>query len=235
LRAIEEKRFLPVGSDREVSADFQLIAGSNRDLRQRVAEGKFREDLLARINLWAFQLPGLAERNEDIEPNLDYELEHLGQQTGRKISINREARSRFLQRAVSPSASWAANFRDLSAAVTRMATLSASGRIGITEVQEEIERLSASWQNGNVDSTAATLRRVLTDQQVQEIDLFDRAQLATVLMICGQEKSLAAAGRRLFAVSRAARASTNDSDRLRKYLAMFELDWKSIRSLSDVD
>lgn len=231
LRAIEEKRFLPVGSDREVSAEFQLIAGTNRDLLRRVAAGEFREDLLARINLWTFQLPGLAQRSEDIEPNLDYELEHLGQQSGRKISINREARSHFVQWAVSPAAQWAANFRDLSAAVMRMSILSASGRIGIAEVAEEIERLQASWQSGGSDSTEATLRRFLTDQQLQEIDLFDRAQLATVLTVCGQEKSMAAAGRRLFAVSREARASTNDSDRIRKYLARFQLDWKSIRNL----
>src|SRR5699024_12366479 len=64
LKAIEEKTFYPFGSDRQVSSDFQLIAGTVRDLRQLVAEGKFREDLYARINLWTFTLPGLrsAER-----------------------------------------------------------------------------------------------------------------------------------------------------------------------------
>ena len=52
LKAIEEKKNLyPFGSDRQVSSDFQLIAGTVRDLRQLVAEGKFREDLYARINL----------------------------------------------------------------------------------------------------------------------------------------------------------------------------------------
>lgn len=231
LRAVEEQRFLPVGADREVSVEFQLIVGTNRDLRKRITEGKFREDLLARINLWDFQLPGLAERTEDIEPNLDYELERLCQQTGRKISMNREARNNFLQWAVSSAATWAANFRDLSAAVMRMATLSVSGRIGIAEVSEEIERLSVAWQGSGSDLAERALGKYLSDQQVREIDLFDRAQLVTVLKICGQEKSLAAAGRRLFAVSREARASTNDSDRLRKYLARFQLDWKSIRSL----
>ncbi|HTN89068.1 MAG TPA: sigma 54-interacting transcriptional regulator, partial [Sorangium sp.] len=71
LRAIEEKAFLPVGSDREVRSEFQLLAGTNRDLSLEVAAGRFREDLLARINLWTFRLPGLRERVEDIEPNLD--------------------------------------------------------------------------------------------------------------------------------------------------------------------
>jgi transcriptional regulatory protein RtcR len=74
LRAIEDKRFLPVGADSEASSAFQLIAGTNRDLGRAVAEGRFRDDLFARLNLWTFALPGLAERREDIEPNLDYEL-----------------------------------------------------------------------------------------------------------------------------------------------------------------
>src|SRR5947207_4777052 len=54
LRALEDKTFLPVGSDRELKSDFQLVAGTNRDLAARVAGGQFREDLLARINLWSF-------------------------------------------------------------------------------------------------------------------------------------------------------------------------------------
>ena len=78
LRALEEKRFLPLGGDREIASDFQLIAGTNRDLAEAVRTGRFREDLLARIDLWTFRLPGLAERREDIAPNLDYELEQFG-------------------------------------------------------------------------------------------------------------------------------------------------------------
>ena len=123
LRAVEDRRFLPVGADREVSSDFQLIAGSNRDLRAHVRDGKFREDLLARIDLWHFELPGLAERHEDIEPNLVYELERFAERSGRRVSFNREARRRFLRFATSDEALWRANFRDLTAAVTRLATL----------------------------------------------------------------------------------------------------------------
>ena len=87
LRAIEEKRFLPLGADGEVSSDFQLIAGTNRELDAEVRAGRFREDLLARINLWTFTLPGLAERREDIEPNLDYELEQYRRRTGTRRDV----------------------------------------------------------------------------------------------------------------------------------------------------
>ncbi len=92
LRAIEEKRFLPVGADKEAQSDFQLIAGTNRDLEASVREGRFREDLLARLNLWTFRLPGLAERREDIAPNLDFELARHARATGDTVSFNKEAR-----------------------------------------------------------------------------------------------------------------------------------------------
>ncbi|MDB6129453.1 MAG: rtcR [Verrucomicrobiales bacterium] len=127
LRAVEEKRFFPVGSDREVSSGFHLIAGTNRDLSADVRIGKFREDLLARINLWTFCLPALRERSEDIEPNLDYELEQFARKNGVKIRFNKEAREKFLAFASSGQAAWTANFRDLNAAVNRMATLAMGG------------------------------------------------------------------------------------------------------------
>ena len=82
LKAIEEKRFFPVGADTEVQSDFQLIAGTNRDLGKEVAAGRFREDLYARINLWTYALPGLAQRPEDIEPNLEYLLAQYSVESG---------------------------------------------------------------------------------------------------------------------------------------------------------
>jgi transcriptional regulatory protein RtcR len=140
LRAIEERRFLPVGADRESASDFQLIAGTNRNLLEAVQSGKFREDLLARINLWTFRLPGLAERREDLEPNLDFELQQLCDATGCRISMTREARTVFLKWAKSSDARWSANFRDLNAAVVRMATLANAGRICEADVAAECER-----------------------------------------------------------------------------------------------
>ena len=92
LRAIEEKTFLPVGADKEVASDFQLIAGTNRDLGEAVAAGRFRDDLFARLNLWTFALPALRDRREDIEPNLDYELDRFAEREGSRVSFNSEAR-----------------------------------------------------------------------------------------------------------------------------------------------
>ena len=95
LRAIEEGKWLLVGSDKPVKSKFQLIAGTNKDLRESVINGTFREDLLARINTWTFQLPGLAERREDIAPNIDFELARYSSDNGQFIQFNKEALEQF--------------------------------------------------------------------------------------------------------------------------------------------
>ncbi|MFM8727610.1 MAG: RNA repair transcriptional activator RtcR [Planctomycetaceae bacterium] len=223
LRAIEERRFLPVGGDRELGSNFQLIAGTNRDLERAVSAGEFREYLLARINLWTFRLPGLAERREDIEPNLDYELQRVSDITGRRISMSREARRDFLCWAESAAARWSNNFRDLNAAVVRMSTLARAGRIGLLDVREEIARLTVRIPSESEE--CGVLSGLLSAAAIERLDEFDRLQLSAVIRVCRGCRSLSEAGRRLFAVSRQARASINDSDRLRKFLARFDLTW----------
>ncbi len=230
LRAIEEKRFLAVGADKETASDFQLVAGTNRDLHDAVRSGRFRDDLLARLNLWTFALPALKDRSEDIEPNIDFELERHAQDDGAKITFNKEARSRFTAFATSAEAEWRANFRDLSASITRMVTLAPKGRIDETTVEEEIARLKSLWSDGRRGEPGELLREVFPPERIARIDLFDQAQLATVIAICRESASLSAAGRRLFAASRQEKTSGNDADRLRKYLARFDLDWASVRA-----
>lgn len=228
LRAIEDKRFLPVGADKEVSSDFQLIAGTNKDLGEAVAAGAFRDDLYARLNLWTFRLPGLADRREDIEPNLDYELDRFAEREGDRASFNKEARQRYLAFANGADATWPGNFRDLAASITRMATLSPKGRIDLDCVMAEIERLRRSWSK-QADKEDDILTEVLDEQAIAEIDHFDRVQLAETVRICRNSHSLSEAGRTLFGASRARRTSANDADRLRKYLARFGLDWRAVK------
>jgi transcriptional regulatory protein RtcR len=225
-----------MGSDREVKSDFQLLAGTNRDLAQRVREGSFRDDLLARIELWTFKLPGLRERPEDVEPNLDFELEQATRTLGMRVTMNREARQRFVAFATAPEAVWSGNFRDFNAAVTRMATLSTGGRIDVATVDDELARLRARWQLAAPREAAsdtaraapdeALLREALGEEGAAALDRFDRAQLADVIRVCRATPTLSAAGRALFAVSRAGRTSVNDADRLRKYLARHGLSWE---------
>ena len=227
LRAIEDKRFLPVGADTEAGSDFQLIAGTNRDLGRAVAEGRFRDDLYARLNLWTFALPGLADRREDIAPNLDYELDRFAEREGTRVTFNREARDCYLAFAASPHALWIGNFRDLAASVTRMATFSPKGRIDAACADAEILRLKRLWST----NTAADdgLDKILSVEQTATLDPFDRVQLAHVVDVCRRSRSLSEAGRTLFAASMARRATSNDADRLRKYLQRFDLTWQGLQ------
>jgi transcriptional regulatory protein RtcR len=230
LHALEEKTFLPVGADSPVKSDFQLIAGTNRDLRDEVATGRFREDLLARIHLWTFSLPALRERHEDIAPNLDYELRRFTENEGRQVSFNKEAREDFLKFAEAADSPWLSNFRDLNAAVTRMATLAPRGRIRREEVDEEIIRLRESWYRPGAESVSeqADLAQILSPSQLAEIDPFDRVQLAHVIAVCQRSKSLSEAGRELFSATRKKRKVANDADRLKKYLAKWELNFSML-------
>lgn len=229
LRALEDKRFPPFGGDRDVTTDFQLITGTNRDLLERVRAGTFREDLLARLNLWTFRLPGLRDRPEDIEPNLDYELDQFARKHGTRVTLSKEVRAAFLKFALSPEARWSANFRDLNAAVTRMATLAVGGRITSAVLEEELDRLRASWSQPADESDDLTqLRSVLGAERLGELDPFDQVQLAYVVRVCRESRTLSEAGRTLFLVSRNKRQKTNDADRLGKYLARFGLTWADL-------
>lgn len=235
LRALEEKRFFPLGSDEETSSDFQLISGTNRDLLQAVRDGSFRADLFARLNLWMFALPGLRERREDIQPNLDYELQRISEKSGHMVRFNQEARRAYLRFAEDPTSAWQGNFRDLNASLNRMAVLAGGKRISEEIVTKEVERLRMLWGNDSQERQELTegralLKSLLGEQKYSELDPFDLVQLSYVVSVCRESRNLAEAGRRLFCVSRQERKMTNDSDRIRKYLTKWNIDWQDIWS-----
>jgi transcriptional regulatory protein RtcR len=230
LRALEHKVFSPVGADREVGSDFQLMAGTNRDLALQVQTGRFREDLLARIDLWTFRLPSLCERREDIPPNVDFELDRYAREGGTRVTFNKEARERFLRFAASPEALWTRNFRDLGGAVMRMCTVAAGGRITTEIVEEEIARLRVTWRSDDGEATGRQLEALLGEKQVDQLDVFDRLQLEGVVRLAQRCRTLSEAGRLLFARSRARKSNPNDADRVRKYLARFGLKWEQLQA-----
>ena len=232
LKAIEERRFRPLGATKDECSDFQLICGTNRDLAVDVADRRFRADLLSRINLWSFNLPGLADRREDIEPNLAYELSRFSEKSGKHVSFSKEARKLFMEFALSPSNLWPGNFRDLNAMVVRMATLSDGGRITEDVVSEEIARFPRSVRTDAASPALAAgkkeLAAILGKDYAERFDDFDLVQFAHVVAVCRKSGSAADAAKKLFAVSRKSKKSNNDSDRLSKYLARFSVRFKDI-------
>ena len=230
LRALEEQKFYPVGGDAQVKSAFQLIAGTTADLVELVAAGKFREDLLARINMWSYELPGLKDRREDIAPNLDFELNKYSTANHRKMSFNKESRTAYLKFALSGEAKWTANFRDLTASVTRLCTFAEGSRIGLPSVEKEITRLKQTWRLSGDNHFDDILLGLMSQEKLETIDPFDRPALAHVIKVCKNSHSLSEAGRTLYAVSRQERKTKNDADRLKKYLTKFKLTWATLKS-----
>lgn len=232
LRALEEHRFLPVGSEREVQSDFQLVCATNRDLESAVAAGRFRDDLYARIAVEHFHLPPLRERLEDLPGNLEHELQRLETERNRRYEFDPAAEALLVRFARSPEAVWTANFRDLRGAMDRLANRCPEGRIGVDAMQEEIGRLRARWaprRNVAGETGDGMVDAILGPAEAAALDAFDRRQLAHVLDTVVQAGSLSEAGRRLFAESRRRKRNPNDADRVRRYLARFGITWDRLR------
>lgn len=230
LKAIEDKRFMPFGSDSEVSSNFQLIAGTNKDLNVHASSGRFREDLLARIDMWTYQLPSLKERYEDIPPNIDYEIEAFSNKAGYLVNFNKAAKTRYLKFSASNEAIWSANFRDLNASITRMGTLADGGRITVEVVEEEIERLKKKWGATSTTeySPKTIIDRILGEGFSDSMDYYEQVKLAGILTVCKTSQSMAEAGRRLFNVSRENKKMVNDSHRVKQLLGKYGVRFESV-------
>ena len=229
LKAIEEKSFCPLGSDTPRTSNFTLIAGTNRDLFKEVELGGFRADLLARINIWEFLLPPLSDRPEDIAPNLDFELSKISAKNAKLVYMTKESKEQYLEFAI--RAPWPGNFRDLTASIERMATLSNSGSIEVDTVDVEISRLRRLWR--------------LTDQQEIESEslgakyfgresyagfsLLDRVQIDAILNQIKSAKTLAELARALEQTPDS--GDFNWSDRGKKILQRFDIDFKKAKQI----
>lgn len=230
LHALETGSFTPLGSNKSVHADFQLICGTNLDLRQAVLDGTFRADLLSRINVWSFTLPALRDRREDIAPNIEFELAKHSQQQKTLIRFNKEAQDKYLAFALSPSATWTGNFRDLSSSITRMVTLCDNNRINVDNVTQEIERLKLDWHASNDLSSngAASAPSCLPADRWAQMCLVEQVEFNCVLSACLQSQTQKEAAERLF-TSEGWDGGTNPSGRLSNYLRRYELTYKDIQ------
>lgn len=226
LQVLETGRYCPLGSDAEVTARFHLVATAAMEAPDLIRSGRIRSDLLARLSQWSFRLPSLKERRGDIGDLLLRLMAESERALGTKTGFNADAWSIYLRFAQDPATPWTGNLRDLRASAHRMAVLAERGRVTAPMVEAEIAILQAQWRAAEADTDAGLLAEVLADPHA--LDIFDQAQLAAVIRVCRDSANLSAAGRRLFAVSRQEKASQNDADRLRKYLARFDLDWATV-------
>jgi two-component system, NtrC family, response regulator HydG len=119
LRALQERKIKPVGSNKEINVDIRIITATNEDLREAVKNGDFREDLYHRINEFSIQSPSLTDRGEDLMVFADYFLEKANQQLNKEIiGFSPEVVAIFQKY------SWPGNLRELQNCIKRATLLS---------------------------------------------------------------------------------------------------------------
>jgi transcriptional regulator with GAF, ATPase, and Fis domain len=124
LRVLQEREIEPLGSERTEKIDVRVIAASNRDLRQMVADGKFQEDLFYRLNVIPIEIPPLRERREDIPALVDHFVQKHAQRTGRRVTGMDDGVLTGLQQY-----DWPGNVRELENTIERAVVLSAGPAI----------------------------------------------------------------------------------------------------------
>lgn len=121
LRALQESRVSPVGSDKEIKVDVRVIAATNKNLQKEIANGKFREDLYHRLSVIEIYVPSLDERKEDIPLLVEHFSQVISDEQGNAVKIFDQKAIEALQ-----EFSWTGNIRELRNVVERLIILGAN-------------------------------------------------------------------------------------------------------------
>lgn len=208
LQVLQEREFMRVGGQSIQEVDVRIIAATNRDLREGIAKGVFREDLFYRLNVIEFNLPALRKRSEDILILAESFIKKYNRILGSNIiGINLQARNALTSHA------WPGNIRELENAIERAANYVWDGEIGIEDLPAQVLRLeleplahivpmrSVKTIESHQSSDPPTYRSLLND--------VDKEMLLEVLKKAKGNKSEAA---RLLKISR-----STFYDKLAKY------------------
>ena len=165
LRALQEKRYRPVGGKEEVKADIRLVAATNEDLEKAISEGRFREDLFHRLNEFPLYVPLLAECPEDIVPLAEFMLDAANRELGRDVrGFDREAQ-KWLR-----AYPWPGNIRELKGAVKRAVLLAkddwiTSGDINLPDKSGQTEAYALNDERTERESIRKALEATGNDRK----------------------------------------------------------------------
>jgi two-component system response regulator HydG len=176
LRALEESRLRPVGSDREVAFDVRLLSATNRDLEGAVEEKRFREDLFFRINVIAIEVPPLRARGTDVLLLAQHFVTTLAQRSGKNVvGISENTAERLLDY------SWPGNVRELRNVMERAVALTRYDKIAVEDLPQKIRdyRRSQVYVGGD-DPT-----------ELVSLEDLERRYILHVLQTVGDNKSVA--------------------------------------------
>lgn len=160
LRALQERKIKPVGSNKEIAVDIRIITATNEDLREAVKNGDFREDLYHRINEFSIHSPSLLERSEDLMLFSDFFLEKSNQELNKNvIGFSEEVMSIF------QNYRWPGNLRELQNCIKRATLLSPGDFIEKEALpveffqQEKIETTDFSLSENEREAIVEALNR----------------------------------------------------------------------------
>jgi len=129
LRVLQEREFEPLGAERTQKVDVRVIAATNRDLKQMVADGKFQEDLYYRLNVIPIEIPPLRERREDIAVLVEHFVDKHRQRTGKRIDRLEDDVVQALARY-----DWPGNVRELENTIERAVVLATGPVISASSI-----------------------------------------------------------------------------------------------------
>lgn len=133
LRALQERKVKPVGSNSEIAVDVRIITATNEDLLKAVADGKFREDLYHRLNEFSIQIPSLSQRKEDLFLFTEYFLREANDSLGKEVlGLSKEVELAF------KNYSWPGNLRELKNVIKRSVLLSNDNLIPLGVIPREV-------------------------------------------------------------------------------------------------
>ena len=182
LRVLEARRFSRVGSSEPVAFKARVVAATHQDLEQRIADGRFREDLYYRLNVISLEVPALSERREDI-PVL---VAHFVSQFGRPLRFSKDAMQNLEQR------SWPGNVRELRNTIERLALLCDTDEVTPRSIDQvaPLRREGAS-EPGEIDRLA----RLLLAREMpgeNKLDLMARTMVRIAMELSGHNQTRAA-------------------------------------------
>jgi PAS domain S-box-containing protein len=161
LRVLQEGEFEPVGSSQTRKVDVRVLAATNRDLEKSVRDGKFREDLYYRLNVFPIQLPPLRERCADIGLLATAFAQKYAQRMGRTLEPLSEECLRRLQ-----AYSWPGNVRELQNIIERAVITSRDGRLNLDRaLPESVNTLAAALTDDE-----AAVKRVRTAKELEDLE-----------------------------------------------------------------
>jgi transcriptional regulator with PAS, ATPase and Fis domain len=179
LRVLQEREFQRVGGNESLRADVRVVAATNRSLEAAIAEGRFREDLFYRLNVFPIEVPPLRERKEDIPLLVQYFVDRYATKAGKRITgISRKSLD-LLQ-----SYAWPGNIRELQNVIERSVIVSDSENLAVDE----------SWFGRRAASSDSPAHHLFQRLASQEKEMIEAALAASNGKVAGPSGAAAKLG-----------------------------------------